>query len=109
MFSTDRDDDALNIHRVVIAWSENNVTWSAHGWNSGAYDSVVEASVLTGAIGWKVWDTTTLVQQWVNGTETDYGFYLINNSGGAQHVVDYHSREYVDPGLRPYLEVTYVP
>ena len=34
------------------------------GRNSGAYDSVVEASVLTVAIGWKAWDTTTLVQKW---------------------------------------------
>ena len=109
MFDTVHDSDALNIHRVVIAWGEGGVTWSSHGWQSGAYDSVVEASVLSGAVGWKVWDTATLVQKWVNGTETDYGFYLMYNSAGGGQNDSYHSREYVDPGLRPYLEVTYLP
>ena len=109
MFDTSRDDDPLNIHRVVVAWSEGSVTWSSHGWNSGGYDSVVEDTLLTGTPGWKVWEVASLVQKWVNGTETEYGFYLINNSGGAQHEVNYHSREYADPNFRPYLEITYLP
>ncbi|MCH7478784.1 MAG: DNRLRE domain-containing protein, partial [SAR324 cluster bacterium] len=109
MFSSSRPDDSLQIRRTTEPWAEGGVTWSTHGWNSGAYDSVVEDSLLTGTPGWKVWDVTALVQAWVDGTYADYGFYLLNNSAGGGHDDEYRSREYADSNFHPYLEITYLP
>lgn len=109
MYSTKKSSDVLDIHGVLLSWSEGGVTWSSYGWKSGAYDSAVEASTATGTAGWKSWDVTALVQSWVTGAMPDYGFYLLNDSAGGGHDDWYYSREYVTSNLRPYLEVTFVP
>jgi hypothetical protein len=82
----------LAAHRITRAWSETNATWSNYDvvlvlgqpWTTagGDFDPVAAASVSLPdeTKGWKSFDLTVLVQQWLAGTYPNYGVLLKANS-----------------------------
>lgn len=103
---TVKSDRTNDIHRVLGSWSEPIVTWNTQP----SYESTPTDSPNTGTTPgiWMEWDVTADVQAFVDGTP-NYGWLLkdpIEYSDPSAYA-KYYSREYADPAVRPYLEVTY--
>jgi hypothetical protein len=91
------------IYRVTEDWDEATlVDYIAHD-DANPYDTDVP---LGDPNGWKEFDITALVQEWVDGTYDNYGvtYYGLTGTGYYQR---HYSREYADPAFTPYLEVDY--
>ncbi|MBN1342948.1 MAG: DNRLRE domain-containing protein [Phycisphaerae bacterium] len=127
-----------DVHGVSGSWTEMGSTWQARDdfdqpspvyWDShlagapayqpggGDFDQAAKASVVVPAeFGWMTWDVTDLLAERVGGLES-FGLILedsdeieSNPGGKVSYMAFFHSAEFAeDPGLRPYLEVTYVP
>lgn len=74
----------LGIYRITKHWTETGVTWNTYdgtnAWTAagGDYDSnIYDVYSISSFAGWKSWNLTKLVQEYVNGTNTNYGFILI--------------------------------
>lgn len=93
----------VNVHRITQDWSELGVTWNSF---AGAFDPSVIGSFSTAVVGWKTVDLTALVQAWVSGMLPNYGVVL---KQGLTPYSIYTSSEFVDPVLRPKLEISYTP
>jgi hypothetical protein len=63
----------ITVWRITGSWSEGSVTWNNKPGYGGSYDSV---SIGHGNWGWYEWDVKDLVQEWVNGTYSNYGLML---------------------------------
>jgi hypothetical protein len=63
----------ITVWRITGSWSEGSVTWNNKPGYGGSYDSV---SIGHGDWGWYEWDVKDLVQEWVNGTYSNYGLML---------------------------------
>jgi RHS repeat-associated protein len=118
----------VRAHRVSAAWDEGNgvdtctgdgatwyetkggVRWAADG---GDFDpTVVSAvSIPSGqAAAWNSWALTSLVQQWLSGSQPNHGVLLKvdDETIVAGKYLDYYSSDLgVAPTLRPKLSVTY--
>jgi hypothetical protein len=58
--------------------------------------------------GYKHWDVTGMVQDWIRDAASNYGLMLNSDStAGADSFRFFASSEAADPALRPVLEVTY--
>ena len=91
---------AVDVHRVTGGdWSEGSITWN----NKPSYDSAVIDSATTGNDGDVIeWDVTDVVQGWVDGSYSNYGFALTSDSDTAE---SFYSKE---GGHAPELVVEYV-
>jgi hypothetical protein len=97
----------VTAHRVTAAWSEGTLTY----FNAPSNDAQALAAVHVGPgtpIGWKAWDITSLVQDWLAGAQPNFGVVLrhpdeqnFDLSTGVGP-----SRESPAP-QRPYLEVDF--
>jgi hypothetical protein len=102
-------DGASGVTRVYfnkgagVAWKNNLGDWiDAAGKAQG--DSAFAETSVTGAAGQPTeWDLTRLVQAWTDGRIPNSGILLRSPKGGS---ASFHSREAVDPSLRPALVVT---
>ena len=118
------NDMQLNLHRVTREWTEGDgdftpspggatwitatagVAWTTPG---GDYDTtIVGQTTLPTDMedGWVRVDATTAVQDWVEGSASNYGLLLLPTSGEWTFHY-FHSREAVTATLRPRLVVTY--
>lgn len=96
----------INLHRITSAWSSSSTT------SQVTYDSTVLSSYTLSSptdYQWMNWPMTTTVQNWLDGTQTNYGVLLkrsveeINSSGPMPP-----SRRYTaELTVRPQLLVTY--
>ncbi len=60
--------------------------------------------------GWKTWDVTDLVTQWLNGTYENQGFLILSQDAAAGTSRRFYNSEYTSvPDRRPKLTLTYVP
>jgi hypothetical protein len=95
--------NAIEVHLNSGAWSEATVTWN----NAPAYGpSVVTNSGETAACEVLIFDVTGPVQDWADGTTTNYGFRL--TGPGSTNVVKYiSSSENGTAADRPILRIEY--
>ena len=89
---------SIYAYRATDSWSESNITWGNPDYNNSSYDSN------SGGSTWMEWDITNLVQQWVDGTYTNYGVYLKATSSVSQ-LYEYYSKDYSTSAYRPKLVV----
>lgn len=97
----DVSNQTINSHRITDDWTEMGVTWNSFG---GAYDAAIEGSVLIDGLGWRYFDATSLVQDWVDGVYPNYGFLLEQGTTYPRSM--FYSREF--GSVPPTLEVCYV-
>lgn len=92
--------------RAASSWAELTVTWNTQPGVSG---SAVTAETGTTADVWNEWTVSADVQDFVDGTESDYGWRIRDDGeGGSVDETQYHSEENViDPALSPQLRVFY--
>jgi len=91
-----------NFYAITQPWDED--TWNHT--QPIQYDNTVWASQLfTSQLGWYDTNITNLIRSWIDETVTNYGLVIIANSG--YKFSKFYSKEYSNPNLHPYLEVTY--
>ncbi|HPA27817.1 MAG TPA: M6 family metalloprotease domain-containing protein [Acidobacteriota bacterium] len=98
----------LDVHKVTGTWTESGVTWN----NMPAFGSAAEASVAAGtSAGWKIWDVSSAVQDWVDGPASNYGFIVKGNTENAKSAITYAlaSKEDGTPTRRPILRINFTP
>jgi hypothetical protein len=95
----------LTTHRITSAWDEATTKWS----NRPSFHATATSSLnMPGAFGWLEWDVTSDVQDFVSGSNTNYGWHIRNASGSYPWpMIYFRSKEYVDPNYHPQLEVEY--
>lgn len=128
-----------DVYAVTHDWSETGATWQARenydqasptywdGYSAGTptYQpggadiealSVASAIVPAATDTWMTWDVSDLLAGWIDNPSSRHGLLVkdanevaANPGGNISHHAQFRSREFSDPTLRPYLEVTYVP
>lgn len=100
------------LHRVTRSWTESGVEWynydGSNAWTAegGDYASPAESAASGfGSLGWKLWNVTNLVRGWVNGTWSNYGMILMNDS--ASNTYYFYSSDYGTADYRPKIVVNY--
>jgi hypothetical protein len=115
----------IGVHRVTNPWLEgsgngvlnspttNGVTYNSRSYgqtwisSGGDYASPAESVVwVHGSNSWYSWDITSLVQDWVNGTQNNG--LMLKGVGSGQYWKNFYSSEYGNPAVRPYLEIVYI-
>ena len=108
----------LDAYQITSPWAES-VTYSTQP----SYNPIAESSVTVISIpegdGWYEWDVTNLVQQWVDGSVTNYGVAIFDHGTGFfQRFVSSDNAIATEPSLalppretsyRPYLEIDFIP
>ena len=108
---TGSDVIAVDIYQVTASWTESVLTWN----NRPSHAATVLASRNmsgTEANGWKTWsgaNLTSMVQDWYDGTTTNYGLTLRAMNTGDSYVTFWSSDYTTDASLRPKLDITYTP
>jgi hypothetical protein len=91
-------------HRITAPWSEASVTYNT--FNNAFEPAILDSVVLPlSTFGFQVWDLTSVVQAWMDGTLDAHGV-LIEESGPGRHT--YRSSEHANASERPKLDVCYI-
>ena len=95
----------ISVYRTTVDWNEGYLSWSkAENYNSFSYDTAT--IIAGGGAGYKTWDITSLVQNWVDGTYSNYGILLrAPTQSGSTIYRQFRSKEY--GSNVPKLVVTY--
>jgi LruC domain-containing protein len=101
IYSTSPMNQTVNIHRITASWTEQGVTWANF---AAGYDTTIAATMTPSPIGWHTADIKAVVQDWVNGTDPNYGILLEQD---RTDYTTYNSSEGSDPTLRPKLDICY--
>jgi hypothetical protein len=97
----------VDMHHITGTWTETGVTWTSQPAYSGTADAIATPTV---GVGWKTWSVQTVVQAWVSGTYTNYGFLVkCNAEGNPGRTYTFATRENATTGNRPILRVNYTP
>ncbi|HEX6700013.1 MAG TPA: DNRLRE domain-containing protein [Gaiellaceae bacterium] len=105
-FTCGDNSHTINAYRMTNAWNTTSTTTNQLGWDATVLSSYTLAA--HAASGWMSWDVKTTVQNWVNGTQPNYGFLLkrttepLDVGGPAPPGADAY-----DPTQAPKLDVTY--
>ncbi|MGQ9585540.1 MAG: DNRLRE domain-containing protein, partial [Anaerolineae bacterium] len=105
------------VYPVLRGWEANAVTWvqatGTTAWQgagcNGALDRgalPVAEKVLDGSGRWVVFDVTSVVRGWLQGTSANHGV-VVKASGRVSVQYDFASFEWPEAGLRPRLRVVY--
>lgn len=95
-----------DLHRLLGSWTESTVTWN----NAPSITGTPDSSISTGTTinAWKVWDVTSIVQGWHNGTYSNYGVLIKDrNEEGSNVGWTFATKEYATTNQRPILRVNY--
>lgn len=98
-----------NLYRVTASWTEASITWTNQPAVSGTLTDSISVATGTNNV-WKTWDATSDVQNFVNGSYTNYGWRISDNSesSSTQYASNFASEEYTtDTSLRPKLDIYY--
>ncbi|WP_460417577.1 DNRLRE domain-containing protein [Planifilum fimeticola] len=111
------DSGTLEVYPLNRAFGEKTATWnqadSSVSWTSpgGDYAGTPSDTVsgITNDPKWRVWDTTSIVQDWVKGEKDNYGFLLKkkDEATAPNGYVLFLSEEAEEPELSPKLVVYY--
>lgn len=97
--------DNFQVCRITGPWSESTVTWNTKPRYSGVY-----AQFQIARAGWYSVNVRTLVNEWVQGTQNNYGFLLKKtNEASTERYPRAPSSDYGTSTYRPYLYVVYTP
>ncbi len=97
--------NSIDLHLNLGSWEESSVTWS----NAPSYGPVIATNTgETTECEWLIFDVTSAVTDWYNGSEPNYGFRI---SGPDQKVRKYipSSDNNDRPTERPILRINYTP
>ena len=97
--------NSIEVHTNEGPWSESSVTWNS----APTYGPLLVTNTGEGAgsvCEWLVFDVTAIVQDWVDGTGTNYGFRITGPSNGDV-VKNILSSDYGIAAERPILRVDY--
>jgi hypothetical protein len=101
------------VYRVNNSWTEDGTTWNSRNgtenWDTagGDYDTIVWANTtLTDVNLWASWNITDLVQNWVNGTYTNYGM-ILRDMTDSTNIWKFASSDHINASLRPKINITY--
>ncbi|MBI4778726.1 sugar transferase [Candidatus Desantisbacteria bacterium] len=88
----------VGAYRLTEEWSEAKATYVNNGyglaWSGGAYASDVSGiTLVNGKQQWYGWDITSMVQQWTNETNKNYGVLLKEENGGPAGYVSFVSSD----------------
>ena len=96
----------IDVYQALESWAEGTANGTADDANwtnrdtgtawttaGGYYDPTALDSLSTDATGQHSWNITTLVQDWVDGTDPNYGIVIASPDGGGNRTVSYDSRE----------------
>ena len=112
----------VNVHRITADWTEGTGTCSGStgvsnysqrlsgtnwGTAGGDFNASVEAVTSVGSNATYSWSVANLVQNWVNGTDANYGLLLKYATEGFSNQKTFGSRENSTASNRPVLSVTY--
>lgn len=89
---------------VIEDWDEGTVTWDS----APDFDSNIQTSSSWPDAGsWHYIDVTEFVQNWYNGSYTNYGIYGVTQGTSDNGYPKYHSKEYSGSGYHPKLTVEF--
>ncbi|MEE9279937.1 MAG: DNRLRE domain-containing protein [Myxococcota bacterium] len=105
----------VSAHRIAQDWVEL-ANWTYADWMvewvpsaGGTYDpGVLDTAVVNTGNGWREWNVTPLVQEWVDGVSPDRGIQLIHGPVASENYIEFYPRESAQPE-KPNLTVSYVP
>ena len=88
------------VYAITEDWDET--TWPTS--NNVAHGTTEYATPeFTSTLGWYEIDITTLVNEWLAGTTTNYGLVIVANSGTK--FSEFYSKDASDQTKHPYLEI----
>jgi len=87
------------IYAINETWDED--TWN-HLDNVSHLNTIYATPTFTSQLGWVEIDITNLVNDWLSGAVVNEGLVIIPNTGSK--LATFHSKEYSDTALHPYLE-----
>lgn len=94
----------------VNSWTSNACCYNNIPLAQADIGPAVDTKAIDKALGFKQWDVTSIVQEWVNSPSTNFGLLL---NSDASKLADrwryFSSSEYPTPGNRPYMTVVYTP
>jgi hypothetical protein len=93
------DPITVSVFDVTSPWSETSVTWNSQP----SFGVPRSFTSVDGAANYYLWNVTSLVQEWFNGTHTNYGIMLLADSYPLH---EFASRE--SSLNRPYLYIQYL-
>lgn len=106
----------ISVHQVYEEWEEMYATWysrtSVNNWSTINYPYYYNPTALsfrdvTNALIDNSWTVTSAVQDWVNGTSSNFGFIFAQTSNSANHEKHFASRENSNVTFHPRLVITY--
>lgn len=101
----------VTVHRVMQSWNEASITWQ----NQPTHDGTPAGRACVGDsfdLGWKNFDVTPLVHQWMQGLAPNYGLVIRDpseSSAGAARPMHATSREGLNLARLPQLELSWGP
>ncbi|MBY0586943.1 DNRLRE domain-containing protein [bacterium] len=112
-FGDNVDGRAMDIHAVTTPWVEQ-ATWlfasSGTPWGTagGDFDPFVYATSNANPLEFNpvVWDITTLVQDWYDGSVDNNGLLLKSIAGNG---LTFYSTNALNPQIRPLVSIEYAP
>jgi len=92
---------------VTASWTETGINWNNQPAVSGTVTGTITVPSTASCVSWSV---TGDVQAWVNGTATNNGWRVSDQSENATGTnTKYATREHGTSSVRPKLDVTYTP
>lgn len=128
--------EPVNVHRALTQWGEGTSDGSGQGgqggaptpgdctwtyaqwpnvpWNTlgGDFSSTISATQQVVGVGSYTWNASGLksdVQGWVNGSFSNFGWFLLGNETAPITVKRFAARNYPTASFRPSLVVEYTP
>jgi hypothetical protein len=97
----DTGENSAKIQRITENWTESGVTRSN---NPAAVDYSGYGFVSINNQGWKVFDVTALIKDYINGVYPNYGFKITALTNSLANGVHFRTSDYTaDATLRPKL------
>ena len=94
----------VKANRVTGSWSSSSITWN----NKPGYTTTNSSAVGTLlSNNWYAYYVTSIVNKWLNGTYTNYGFALVDtNESSTSHWTKFYSSDASSPN-KPELVIVY--
>lgn len=116
--NTSANGGTLSVHPANRPWIDSQATWNqyatgrlwaAPGMQAGTdylTSPVTSITIDTTSGVWRDFDVTAIVQNWLDGGQSNHGFVVLSPTRGVKPLF-YSSGYSTNPGLRPRLTVTF--
>jgi len=91
---------------VIGAWTESTITWNNQPGNTTSGEVSLN---MPGSYGWVNYDADAIVQSWLNGSSTNYGFLVKFNTEypTPNRCPIFYSKDYGNDSYRPKLKINW--